>query len=145
MFGEELDPGIEARMRDAIARLDLEDAVRLMGFQRPIEPWIAACDANVVTAVDEPFGRTLIEAMLIGTPVVAAASGGNVEAIRDGQTGLLVPPDDPLAFAHAIASLLEPRRAATLTQTAAEEARQRFSVRAHAEAVAGVYRDLVAA
>ncbi|GGE14465.1 glycosyl transferase [Polymorphobacter glacialis] len=145
MFGAELDSGLEARMRSAIDRLDLGDCVRLMGFRRPIEPWIAACDVNVVTAVDEPFGRTLIEAMLIGTPVVAAASGGNIEAIRDGETGILVERDSPAAFARGIAALLEPGRAAAMARIAADEARKRFSVDAHAEAVECLYRDLVAA
>ena len=60
----------------------------------------------MVPAIDEPFGRTLIEAMLIGTPVVATASGGNVEAIRDGRNGLLVPPEDAEALAIACRSLL---------------------------------------
>lgn len=145
MFGEELDPGIEEQIKDAIARLELGDDVRLMGFRQPIEPWLAACDANIVTAIDEPFGRTLIEAMLIGTPVVAAASGGNIEAIRHGETGLLVPPDRPEAFARAIARLLEPGRAAAIAQAAADEAKQRFSAHAHAQAVENVYRDLMAA
>src|SRR3546814_10705659 len=43
-----------------------------MGFRHPSEPWMAACVALLVTAVDEPFGRTLIEAMLLETPVIAA-------------------------------------------------------------------------
>jgi glycosyltransferase involved in cell wall biosynthesis len=67
--------------------------VKLMGYRSPGPFWIAACDQLVVPAVGEPFGRTLVEAMLVGTPVVAARSGGNMEALEGGM-GLLVEPDD---------------------------------------------------
>ena len=49
----------------------------------------------MVTARGEPFGRTLIEAMHLGTPVIATRHGGNPEAIEDGRNGFLVDPDDP--------------------------------------------------
>ena len=78
-----------------------------MGFRYPPEPWIAACDVLLVPAVEEPFGRSLIEAMLLGTPLIAADSGGNPEIIRHGETGYLVPPDDPDAFAERTLALLE--------------------------------------
>src|SRR3546814_9209528 len=71
---------------------------------------MAACDALLVTAVDEPFGRTLIEAMLLETPVIAANSGGNPEAIEDGENGLIVPPDDPESFADAALALIDDPR-----------------------------------
>ncbi len=71
-------------------RHGVADAIRLMGFRYPGAEWIAACDLLMVPAVDEPFGRTLIEAMLVGTPIVATRSGGNVEALLDGALGLLV-------------------------------------------------------
>ena len=54
----------------------------------------------------EGFGIAYLEASASGLPVVAGRSGGAVEAVRDGETGLLVPPDDPGALAKAVAYLL---------------------------------------
>jgi glycosyltransferase involved in cell wall biosynthesis len=111
-----------------------------MGFRYPPECWIAACDVLLVPAVDEPFGRTLIEAMLLGTVVVAAASGGNLEAIRDGETGYLVPPDDAAACAGQILRVVrEPELCATVVAAARRDALSRFGLRQHAEAIMRVY------
>ncbi len=145
MFGDTLEPGLDAAVDAAIRMHGLEGIVRCMGFRQPIAPWLAACDVNVVTAVDEPFGRTLIEAMLIGTVVVAARSGGSPEAIRDGETGLLVTPDDAEAFGAAIAGLTDPARRLRIADHARAEARRRFGVEPHVRAVSAVYAEMMAA
>jgi phosphatidylinositol alpha-1,6-mannosyltransferase len=54
----------------------------------------------------EGFGISLVEASACGLPVVAGNSGGIPDAVRDGETGFLVPPEDPAAFADAIGRLL---------------------------------------
>jgi len=56
---------------------------------------------------DEPFGIPPIEAMAAGVPVIATRTGGIVETVEDGQTGVLVEPDNPTALADAIQYLLE--------------------------------------
>ncbi|WP_324827741.1 glycosyltransferase [Qipengyuania zhejiangensis] len=143
MFGEEHDEGMLARMQSAIERHGLGKNVRLMGFRKPIAPWIAACDATLVTAVQEPFGRTLIEAMLLETPVIAAASGGNLEAIEDGVTGLLAPADDPDALADALVRLLSrPDLAESIATHARLDALDKFGIEAHTRAVEAVYDSL---
>ncbi|MGH6884955.1 MAG: glycosyltransferase family 4 protein [Geminicoccales bacterium] len=139
IFGHDQEGLADAVRRRAEAR-GVAECVRLMGFRYPPEPWIAACDVLLVPAVDEPFGRTLIEAMLLGTVVVAAASGGNLEAIRDGETGYLVPPDDAAAFAGQILRVVrEPERCATVVAAARGDALSRFGLRQHAEAIMRVY------
>jgi len=55
----------------------------------------------------EGFGISLVEASACGLPVVAGNSGGIPDAVRDGETGFLVPPEDPGALAAAIVRLLE--------------------------------------
>ena len=60
MFGEEFEPGILAQMRARIEAHGLEDIVPIMGFVYPSEPWLAASDALIVPAVEEPFGLSLI-------------------------------------------------------------------------------------
>ncbi|MFD1794954.1 glycosyltransferase [Paracoccus aurantiacus] len=78
--------------------LGIESQVHLMGFRKPLAPYMAGVDLNIVTALHEPFGRTLIESMYLGTPVIATRHGGNPEAIEDGKTGFLVEPENPAAF-----------------------------------------------
>ena len=144
IFGEEESPGQEEALRQTIGRLHAGDFIRMMGFQRPIEPWLAASDALLVPAIEEPFGRTLIEAMLLGTPVVAAASGGNIEAISHGRTGLLVPPEDISAYVAALHALFrEASLAEAIASAARNEAKQKFGVESHVREVLQVYRGLL--
>lgn len=136
--------GAEAdAVRGAIASGAMGETVRLLGFRHDVATIIAASDAVLAPAVNEGHGRALIEAMLAGTPVVAADSGGHREIIADGVTGLLVPPDDADALADALASLLsQPSRADALAKAAMADALARYSVDAHARAVAALYREL---
>ncbi|APR55102.1 hypothetical protein BRX40_15945 [Sphingomonas koreensis] len=145
MLGEEFEPGIEAQIRARIEALGVGDLIRMMGFVRPVEPWLAACDMLVVPAVEEPFGRTLIEAMLVGTPVVAAASGGNIEAIRNRGTGILARVDDPDDLAAHILDLIDhPQLAETIAHRARQEALTKFSVEHHVKKVTAIYREVLA-
>jgi len=66
--------------------------------------WVA-----VVPSREEPFGRVLIEAMAVGTPVIASCVGGIPELLTDGREGFLVPPENPEALAEKIALLLSDR------------------------------------
>jgi glycosyltransferase involved in cell wall biosynthesis len=59
-----------------------------------------------------------LEAMALGLPVIAAASGGTPEAVEDGRTGLLVPPRDPAALCAAMLRLAaDPLRTAALARS----------------------------
>lgn len=143
IFGHDLEGFTEAIRQRAAAR-GVADAVRLMGFRYPPEAWMAACDVLLVPAVNEPFGRTLIEAMLLGTVVVAAASGGNTEAIRDGETGFLVPPDDPGALAErTLLVLRDDALRSTLAEAARQDAVARFGLDRHVTAIMGIYEAMI--
>ena len=135
---------LDAAVRSRAAELGVSDRVHLLGFRYPSERWIAALDLLLVTAVNEPFGRTLIEAMLLKTTVVAAASGGNLEAIQQGRTGILSPPDNATAFAKAVIDQLRsPGRRATITEAAYRDARRRYGIARHVEAVSEIYDKLL--
>jgi glycosyltransferase involved in cell wall biosynthesis len=122
--------GSAAAVRGRAAARDLADCIRLISFRYPPELWIAACDIHMVPALAEPFGRTLIEAMLLGTVVVAAASGGNVEAVRDGETGYRVPPEDAPAVAEQILRIgTDPERRRAIAHAARRDAPARFGLR----------------
>lgn len=73
------------------------------------DPVAAMAGADIVLSLShfaESFGRTVLEAMAAGRPVVAYARGTPAEMVADGATGFLVPPDDPAAAAAAVARLL---------------------------------------
>ena len=79
---------------------------------------------------DEPFGIVLLEAGACRLPVVASRVGGVPEVITDGEHGLLVPPDDPAALAHALKTLLaDPQMGGRLAAALHERVRTRFSWR----------------
>jgi glycogen(starch) synthase len=67
----------------------------------------AAADVSVVPSVYEPFGLVALEAAALGTALVVAATGGLIEFVDDGVTGLRVPPLDPAALADAVTTVLD--------------------------------------
>jgi len=142
-FGDAYE-GLERQVFDLARKLGVQDCIRLMGFRSPGTHWIAACDILLVTAIDEPFGRTLIEAMIVGTPVVATASGGNLEAIVDGETGLLAEPDNPASLAGAALRIcLDNDLAARIALNATQQAREKFGADRHVDAVMEIYDALL--
>jgi alpha-maltose-1-phosphate synthase len=91
----------------------------------------------------EPLGIVNLEAMACGTAVVASRVGGIPEVVADGETGLLVPPDDPAALAEAINALVrDPARAASLGRRGLERAVAEFSWASVAAQTASLYARL---
>ncbi|BAV65636.1 glycosyltransferase family 4 protein [Sphingobium cloacae] len=144
IFGSPLVPGMDVQVLHKARTLGVAPRLRLMGFRYPGAPLMAGCDIHAVPAVHEPFGRSLIEAMLLGTPVVAAASGGNIEAIDHGVTGLLSHADDPAEMASAIIGLLDsPDRLAAIAAAAWADATRRYSADRHVEQISAIYQSLL--
>lgn len=144
MFGLPLTEGMEEQIAARAKALGVTDKLRVMGFRYPSAPLMTGCDIHVVPAVNEPFGRSLIEAMLLGTPVVAAASGGNIEAIDHGVTGMLVKPDDPDAMAQAVVGLIDaPDRLAAIASQALLLASRRYEADQHVSQVSAIYHSLL--
>jgi starch synthase len=91
----------------------------------------------------EPLGIVNLEAMACGTAVVASRVGGIPEVVSDGETGLLVPPDDPAALAGALTSLLsDPGRAAAMGGAGRARAVAEFGWPAIAAQTVALYREL---
>ena len=110
-------------------------------------------DAQAINALDilvhasvqpEPFGRVVAEAMGCGVPVVASASGGILEVVRDGETGLLVKPGDVGGLTEAVETLLgdEPLRK-ELAEQGRREFLERFTDQRHLDGMIRLY-DLIA-
>jgi D-inositol-3-phosphate glycosyltransferase len=100
-----------------------------------------AADLVAVPSHNESFGLVALEAQACGTPVVAAAVGGLVTAVRNGVSGVLVDGHDPYDWAQVIAKVLdEPARLSALSRGAVEHARQ-FSWRRTASGLLAVYQE----
>ncbi len=97
-----------------------------------------------VPSIYEPLGIVNLEAMACGTAVVASRTGGIPEVVADGETGLLVPPDDPAALAEALNALLsDPDRAQAMGQAGRKRAVAEFGWQAIAAQTAALYAKLV--
>ena len=99
----ELRPTLEAQAR----RLGLEDAVVFTGMRADIPEILTAVDLFALASHVEGMPNAILEAMAAGLPVVATRVGGVPEVVVDGQTGLLVPPQDDAAMARALMRLIE--------------------------------------
>jgi glycosyltransferase involved in cell wall biosynthesis len=133
-------PALDQDMLARATELGVSDKVKYLGFRSPIEPYIAATDVLLVPALSEPFGRTLIEAMHLGTAVVATDHGGNPEAIVDGETGFLVPHWQPEAFADPIHRLVtDAELFEDITRKAKSFVQKRLTLETHFKGVTSVY------
>jgi len=130
--------------RDALVRLAADlgvgDALYLPGRAGDVAAWLARAEVVVHPVRWEGFGLALLEAMLVGRPVVASAVSSVPEIVVDGETGLLVPPDDPGALAAAIGRLLGDADIASAYGAAGHaRALAEFSVARMATRTLGVY------
>lgn len=136
------DP-VERELQALAGSLGIADRIHLMGHVSPVEASLAGVFALLVTARGEPFGRTLIEAMHLGTPVIATRHGGNPEAIEDGRNGFLVDPDDPAAFAAPVRRLLTEPGLADRIAAAARINLDRYSTAEHLRRVQALYDEVL--
>jgi glycosyltransferase involved in cell wall biosynthesis len=93
-----LEPSLKALARE----LGIAEAVRFCGYVSPIQGAIERSAIVVVPSMGEGFGMVALEAMERSRPVIAAAIGGLGELVRDGETGVLVPPAEVEPLAAAI-------------------------------------------
>lgn len=104
----------------------------------------SAADVFVIPSFQEAFGKTAIEAMACGTPVIGFAVGGILDSVRPGVTGLLVPVGDVGALRTAIAELLgDPAAAARMAASSRRVAVEEYGLDAQARRYADVYRSLL--
>ncbi len=137
-FGE-----LEPELRSQARRLGLGEAVAFPGERESAEV-LSGFDLFVQPSLYESQGLAILEAMAAGRPVIATDVGGVRDAVRDGETGLLVPPADAAALARAIVRLAEaPELSASLAARARVVVRERFGSSRMVFAYARLYRELL--
>jgi glycosyltransferase involved in cell wall biosynthesis len=138
------DGELRKDLEEQIERLGIGEVTRLVGWREDVAELLDACDIFVLTSLNEGLGLVLVEAMAKKLPVVATAVGGVPEVVDDGQTGHLVPAQDPSAIAAAITHLAanKPVRTA-FGQNGCARAHQVFSIDQTVAHTETLYRDLL--
>jgi len=133
------------QMEQRIRELELATHVIHTGFRTDVADLVNALDVVVHTSVrPEPFGRVILEAMLLGKPVVATDAGGVPELIEDGTTGFLTPPGDAAALGECLGRVLgDPALRARVGAAARRWAHAQFGLERHVAGFSQLYEDLV--
>ena len=124
--------------------LGLDQAVIFCGLRNDIPAAMAALDLLVLSSRWEGLPVALVEGMAAARPVVATAVGGVPDVVLHGSTGLLVPPGDPAALAHAcIQVLTDPDLRARLGHAGRARAEAHFSLDAMVRQTSQLYEELL--
>jgi glycosyltransferase involved in cell wall biosynthesis len=124
--GAEADTAYAAEVRALAQRAGVAERVRFVGQSSDVPGHLLAADALLLPA-GEVTPLVIMEAMALGTPVIAARMGSIPDVVVDGASGLLVTPDDPAATAAAIARLRgEPGLASALADSGRLRVEQHF-------------------
>lgn len=132
------------RIRPLLAELGLEERVSVPGKREDIAEYLQLCRAFVLPSRSESMPNTLQEAICMGLPVVATAVGGVPECVKGN--GLLVPPDDVVALAEAMATLragLEHGAESSGWSAAGRELAGLFSLERKLDRMEALYRELL--
>lgn len=126
--------------------LDLGNRVTFVGERRDIANLMARAHIFALPSNWEGFPLTILEAMRAGLPVVASAVGGVAEAVIDGTTGFVVPPNDLDMFSDRLSRLVSnPVLRQSMGQNARNSFERRFTLDAMVQATSALYRRVVRA
>jgi glycosyltransferase involved in cell wall biosynthesis len=138
------DPlGYGKALQSLIEELALNEQVKLTGFEKDVPSFLRNIDVFAFASLSEGFGQVIIETMAAGKPVVASNIAPLTEIVTHGQTGFLVKPDDPQAFADAIVRLLvRPEQAKKMGSHGRQRVYKCFLARKMADETLTLYESL---
>jgi len=130
-------------LRGLVRELDLEANVSFVGFiNNPLE-LISGIDMLVASSSVDAFGRTIVEAMLQSTPVLAAGKGGHLEIVEDGYNGLIFEANTRDSFIEKVILLLDNDSLRnSVIKAALTSSQERYSRQQHFLSVEKIYRSL---
>ncbi|MDR3745529.1 MAG: glycosyltransferase family 4 protein [Acidobacteriaceae bacterium] len=142
--GGVLDPDYFKELQALVRDLGLSESFHFLGAVTDLHQHLSAADIFVLPSRSEGFSNAIIEAMAASLPIVATTVGGNAEAVKDGVNGLIVPPDDPIALAEAIAYLLsDPSQAKAMGSAGKALAAENFTTEAMMTKITQTYKSLL--
>jgi len=131
-------------LRSHAETLKVGHAVHFLGSRTDPRPAMRAMSVFALPSLAEAFPYVVLEAMSVGTPVVASDVGGVGEAVRDGRDGRLLPPGDHEALAAAVNELLDDRETcARYGESAAARVRESFTIDSMLTGINGVYSEML--
>ncbi|HEU5319538.1 MAG TPA: glycosyltransferase, partial [Methylomirabilota bacterium] len=128
----------------AAAEAGVTGRVAFLGLRKDVPDLLSASDVAVHSSLREGLPRVVLEALAVGTPIVATAVGGVPDAVTDGVTGLLVPPEDPAALAQAVLATLADPTAAARRARSARASLQPFAAQQMLDEQHALYQRLLA-
>jgi glycosyltransferase involved in cell wall biosynthesis len=124
------------------AALGLNGRLHFTGYRADVAQVLAGLDVVVSPSIQESACYTMVEALLMERGVVASDVGGLPDTVQHGETGLLVPPAEPLALASAVTRLLaDPGRRREMGRLGRARCLRRFDVNATVAQLDGLYRN----
>lgn len=132
-----------AQLRLRAKMPDLNGRVTFLGAREDIGAILSASDICVLPSCQEPFGRVVVEAWLVGVPVVVSNLGGPAELVEHEHTGLCFKDGDVADLVTCISRLLEDEGLRVRLAEDAKALAGRYSIENHALAVAALYRELL--
>jgi glycosyltransferase involved in cell wall biosynthesis len=134
-----------AELKELAADLGVGQRVSWMGWREDARRFVDDFDIFVLASRWEGFGRVLVEAAFAECPVISTRVVGTSEAMIDGETGLLVPPEDKDSLVRAIITLLEDEeRAREMGRRGREFALSRFDPATSAQEYEHLYDEIMA-
>jgi glycogen(starch) synthase len=133
------DGPLRADVEREVARLGLGDVVRLAGYRPDADAILAAADVACLSSREEGMGSVLLDALAFARPIAATSAGGIPEIVRDGETGLLAPVENPSALGDRIARLLTDRSLAARLARRARSSVDEFSVERMTDRTVAIY------
>jgi glycosyltransferase involved in cell wall biosynthesis len=138
------DGPLRMRMEKRAEGLGIHTHCRFTGSVSDVLPFLRACDVFVLSSVIEGMANALLEALACGKPAVVTDAGGNGEVVRDGETGFVVPRNDPQRLAEATVRLLrDADLAARMGEAAMKDMEERFSLSGMVRSLESLYEELL--
>jgi sugar transferase (PEP-CTERM/EpsH1 system associated) len=138
------DGPLRSLLENTVKILGLDEHVSFSGTRHDVQALLRQLDIFVLSSTTEGISLTLLEAMATELPVVATDVGGNPEVVIEGETGFLVPPQNPKAMAEKLLFLINDMK---LRQKMGKSGRERvianFSIRETARKYEGLYIDVL--
>ena len=131
-------------LEQQIAFHGLRENVLLLGHRRDVPALLARAQVACAPSHEEALSSAIIEAMAASLPVVATETGGTIELLREGESGLFVPPRTPLALAERLLALLrDPQRARALGAVGRRRVELEFALPALSKRLGDLYRSVL--
>ena len=138
-FGNDRDGFVNLLLNDFGSNL----TIKILPFRTDVSSAMAGCDIVLSASEDEPFGRTLLEAMAVGSPIVASNSGGHREVVVHEKNGLFFPVGDAQVCANSVARLLSDDTLRGRLVSAGRETVKNFEPLMHARQVFNFYTSIL--